>query len=119
MSVFAEVKLNWEGREYVIPPDRVLGAIASVEEFITLNELAQKMRKNAPPLATLAKAYAALLRYAGAKIDDDAVYAGMFVAGGGEVVTAVAALLGLMIPPSLLGAGGAEANPTRKRRRAK
>ena len=67
MSIFEEVVLSWDGVEYKIDPERVMGAIAKVEEIITLRELSEYAQKGDAPMAKLAMAFASVLRYAGAK----------------------------------------------------
>lgn len=101
-SVFAEVKLEWEGELYVVPPDRIFGAIFTIEKHVTLTELHAMVTNKAFRLTQISAAYAALLTYAGAsKITAEQVYAGMF--GAGETVqqhimAACMSLLMLMIP---------------------
>lgn len=104
MRVFEDIELQWNGSPYKIPADRVLGAIARIEEIVTLGELSS-MFTNTKSLriATLARAYGTLLRYAGASVSDEEVYGGMFQDSEGKTRTAVSAiesLLSMMIPPS-------------------
>lgn len=104
MSVFEEIKLSFGGKEYTIPPDRVMSAIGRVENVITLGELGEMAEKPkvALKLMKLAKAYGELLRYAGATVTDEDVYAGMFSGGTSNVVAmqALLGLLALMMPPA-------------------
>jgi hypothetical protein len=116
MAIFEEVSLRWGGEEYKIEPTKVMGAIARVEEVITLKELGEYAQKGDAPMAKLAMAFASVLRYAGARVSDDEVYAGMF---GGESQTSALAsitvLLQMMIPPSAykqVAKGNAQAAPT-------
>lgn len=103
VSVFQPVTLGWQGKSYTLPANRVLGAVARIEEVITLAELAKHASGGNAPLARLAQAYGSVLRYAGADVADDEVYAGMF--GGEEarelVSAAVQGLLGMMISPEI------------------
>jgi hypothetical protein len=91
-------------KSYTIPPDKVFGAIEVIEEVITLKELSSSVARNGnPPLARISRAYASVLRYAGARVEDQQVYIGMFSGGEDDikgVVAAVNGLLALMIPPS-------------------
>src|SRR4051812_21281849 len=108
MAVFEPVRLTWKGTEYVIPPDQVMRCIAKIEDVITLAELHRAMGK--PPLAKLAMAYGAALRHAGARAEDDEVYAAMFKSGKdmhGQVTGAVYTLLVMMMPPDALKLKGA------------
>lgn len=102
MAVFEEVTLTWNESEYRIAPDHVMGAIARIEDVITLKELGRYAQKQDVPLAKIAMAYGALLRYAGAKAKDDEVYAAMFGSSDTQyaVIQSVETLLMMMIPPS-------------------
>lgn len=103
MSGFDDVKFGWAGKEYVIPAHKVLGAIARVEDVVTLQELQRNGVKETIPLAKLAMAYGVLLRYAGAQVTDMEIYNGMFGVGKDAqaivIVEAITNLVVLMIPP--------------------
>jgi hypothetical protein len=98
-----DVTFTWKGEEYRVEAREVLPLIARVEEVITLGELADASSTGKVPIAKLSKAFAVALRYAGAKVTDEEMYAGMF-AGGNMVAVrmAIMALLGMMIPPEYL-----------------
>lgn len=97
---FSEIKLTWDGTTYTIPPRRVLEAISAVEEVITLDVLQRYMHKGSPPLAKIAMAYGALLRFAGAEAENDDVYSALFSGNSGAVMAStVQTLLLLMLPP--------------------
>lgn len=102
-SIFEDIKLSWKGQTVLIPARSVLGAIARIEEVITLNELSRHAQSASAPLARIAMAYGRVLRYAGVQVDDDEVYAGMF--GGTEshelVAAAISSLLSMMISPEI------------------
>ena len=104
MAIFEEVRLTWGGKDYVVPPDRVLRAIAAVEDQLTLGELGRCMVSGTLPLARISMAYGALLRCAGAKVTDDEVYSGLFKESRlqQEAMQAVSTLQMLMIPPEHL-----------------
>jgi len=114
MSVFQEIVLDWAGQEFRIAPDKVMGAIAAVEQILTLKEIGDFAQTGNPPVAKLAMAYGAVLRYAGAKIRDDEVYAGMFSGeSSSSAMTSISNLLMMMIPPAAIKSQGkAEADPT-------
>lgn len=107
MSVFDDIRLHWQGRDYVIRSNRVMGAIARIEDSLTIAELQQYSERNTAPLAKIAMAYGAVLRYAGARVDDDEVYEGLFAADdSSEVIMAsLQTLLTMMVPPSALVSG--------------
>lgn len=106
MSIFEDIKLTWDGKEYVIPSDRVMGAIARIEDVVTLGELQRYSEKQTAPLAKVAMAYGAVLRYAGANVTDDKVYAGLFGGDGQNqhesIVTSIYILLAMMVPPAAM-----------------
>lgn len=103
-GVFEDIVLQWPpregGKQYTIPSNRVMGAIARIEDQITLAELTDQNRR--APLAKVASAYASVLRYAGARgIADDEVYAEIFpdLESAEALQMAVANLLLMMMPP--------------------
>lgn len=102
MGAFDDVTLQWRGRDYVIPANRMMGAIARIEDHVTMVELGRMGERGTVPLAKLAGAYAAVLRYAGAaKITDEDVYEALFDGGQqATVMAAITALLGMMVPKS-------------------
>jgi hypothetical protein len=101
--MFKPVEIDWKGKPIIIPASRLLGAIASVEEVITFNELLGFSRRGAYPAARIAQAYGALLRYAGEIVTDEDVYGGIFgdEANTVTVTGSMQLLLMLMVPPSL------------------
>lgn len=100
MSIFEEVAITWQGKEYTVPADQVMGLVEVVEDIITIEELSGRGVKR----AKVARAFAAALRYAGAKnVDPQDVYNGLFSAESMILTTSVVnALLALMIPPEHL-----------------
>lgn len=108
-KVFDDVKLIWDGTEFTIPSNQVMGAIARVEDILTLAELGKMLRSSANiKVSKIATAYGALLRYASASVTDDEVYRGLFQVpeDGSEspqsiTQAALLALLSLMIPDSV------------------
>jgi hypothetical protein len=100
MSIFDEVILTWQGVDYKIDPDRIMGAIARIEEIITLKELGEYAQKGDAPLAKLAMAYASILKYAGAKVTDAEIYQAMFDRNDStNIIGCINILLAMMIPP--------------------
>lgn len=106
MAGFDDIRLEWQGRQHVIRANRVMGAIARIEDVITLVELQRYADRGTAPLAKIAMAYGAVLRYAGADASDDDVYAGMFSGNSSQddVVASVSQLLAMMIPPDAMRA---------------
>lgn len=101
-GIFEDYTIAWQDRTYTIPANSILKTIASVEAVITYGELVGYAQRRAAPLATLSKAYAIVLRSAGAFVTDDEVYAGMFGLGGtmDTVLEAINGLFHLMTPPA-------------------
>lgn len=104
-GIFEDVRLVWDGVTYTIPSNKVMGAIARIEQHVTLTELYMMVADRAKVRMTpLAKAYASVLSYAGAKdLDDEQVYIGLFgIDRMDSVTSAINGLLELMIPPTEL-----------------
>lgn len=96
--IFQKVTLSWKGQQFEVAADRVMMLIAQIEDVITLPELSNPRGR---PLAKISMAYGAALRFAGAKVRDDEIYASMFAEGSAEASTiAVSGLLQMMLPPS-------------------
>lgn len=74
----ADVRLTFKGAEYVIPDNRAFAAVDLVEEHITLGQMGRQQKD--PQFGKIAKAYGALLRFAGCKTSDRAVYSEMMKA---------------------------------------
>lgn len=108
MSVFQEIKLPWEGKVYIVPPDQVMMCIAKVEAHITLVDLNEYGQRGAAPLGRLSIAYATALRHAGARVSDEEVYASLFKAGdmANRVAESIGVLLMMMIPPDAVAQAG-------------
>ncbi len=104
MSAFDEVTLKWNGASYVIMPNRMMSAIARIEDHVTFGDLQQAhMRGTGMPLAKLAAAFASVLRFAGAPFTEataENVYVAMFEDGANtaNVESAIQILMGMMVP---------------------
>lgn len=115
--IFDPVTLTWKGADYEVAPDRIMGLIARIEEIVTLSEIHGAAQKGGMPLAKLAMAYGACLRYAGARVDDAEVYASFFTGSADSIPAAISALLAMMVPPQR--ADAAPATPAKKRAAAR
>jgi hypothetical protein len=73
-NVFSDIELVWGGKTYTIKSHRVMGAMARMEEHITLTEMGAFARRGTAPLVRMCQAYAAVLQYAGARITPEEVY---------------------------------------------
>jgi hypothetical protein len=100
------VVLEWKGDKYTIPSNRVMGAIARVEQVITFYEMCRMTStRGAPAMTRVAAAYASLLRYAGASADDEEIYQDLFTVVDEDrpqqnVFHAINTLMMLMVPPN-------------------
>ena len=123
MGVFEDITLGWNGKTYIIPSDRVMGAVNRIEEHVPLKELHDQMAdRGTVKLGKLAAAYSSVLQYAGAKVSVDEVYGGLFGEGATEAVMgAVEGLMSMLIPPTALTSGQAKVKspgkPPRQARR--
>lgn len=123
-SIFKPVTLKWRGTDYVIEPTRVMRAIAIVEDYVTLHELAvMTEERHTIKTSRIAMAYAALLQYAGAKdATEETVYLGMFRGNENSqqlVASSITGLLTMLIPHTLEEGQSAtgEQSPNRAERR--
>lgn len=107
MSVFATVTLAWQGKEYQVPPNKMMRTIDAIEEHITLSELVSFQTTRSMRFVKLANAYAAALRSAGATVTGEEVYANLFEGGDamGKYVAAIEELVTMMVPPKSMQSG--------------
>lgn len=106
MKRFQRIEFEHNGESFYVEASQVMGLIDVVEEHITLGEIVlDQSRRRTVRFGKLAQAYAAALRYAGAKVTDEEVYVSLMPNGDDptsmqrrstEVITA---LLQLMVPP--------------------
>lgn len=113
-QIFEDIVLKWGDKKedgsqpsYKIPSDRVMRAIAIIEEHITLAELGAIMRSGRVPLAKLSGAYASILRFAGCDVTDEQVYSDLFGKTNSglsapAIANVVTGLLMMMMPSSVL-----------------
>lgn len=100
-SPFDDVHLRWDGKDYTIPANRVMGAIKRCEEHYSLNRIQRDIALNDIKTSKVAAAFAELLRYAGARdASEDQVYNGMFGSSEAQetVMDSVILLLLMMVP---------------------
>lgn len=95
---FNDITLTWDGKKYKIAARSVLAVIATIEDIITIDELVKVAKRKTVPLSRVAMAYGAALRFAGAEVDDEDVYVGLFADGGSTAAASVQGLLSMMIP---------------------
>jgi hypothetical protein len=109
------ITLTWNDKKYFIVRAKIMRARQVIEGVYPLKELASHMAEGVPHLVQLSMAYGALLRFAGANVDDIEIYDGMFGQDSSLGAEASDLLFKIMIPEKVL-AGGEEpqANPTRR-----
>lgn len=109
--VFEDIHLSWGGKNYLIRSNRVMGAIARIEDVLTIPDLKRYLDRNDAPLAKIAMAFGSVLRYAGAKVEDDEVYQSMLMDGeqASVATTAIEVLLMMMVPKSAIEKAAREA----------
>jgi len=101
-GVFTDIELEWGGRVWTIKAHRVMGALARIEQHITLAELQDYSQRGTAPLVRLSMAYGDALRYAGARVSDDDIYEQALNGGDAQdtVMQAVMMLMQMMLPAS-------------------
>jgi len=114
-DIFEAVTLTWDGQDYTVPPERCMRLAYKVEVA-----LVQDSRRSvfeileSPLMTTLAMAYGAALRFAGAVVTDEEVY--LVVARGmtGEVDAiemmhaTLDGVIAMLLPPAALARGASD-----------
>jgi hypothetical protein len=102
MGVFDDVVLKWADKDYRIPANRMLGAIACLEAVITLQELGRYGPHGSVSMSKLSQAYGAILRYAGAGVPDEEIYGELYAdpTRGTLIDATFRQVLEVMLPPA-------------------
>ena len=119
-SIFDPIEMRWMGKDVLIPANRVLRAIAAIEEILPLDQVVRMGVTGHVHIAKCSMAYGAVLRYAGVEVTDEEVYS-RFVgvpAEAPEMVRTLQALLMMMLPRDLKGASADAPKGKAVRRRA-
>lgn len=105
MSIFQDVEISWNGENYKVEHTKVMRLIAVIEDHVRIGDL---VNEAGPKLSKLAMAYAAALRFAGARVGDEEVYETFFDGGKGpeKALELSSGLLMLMMPPASLKQNG-------------
>jgi hypothetical protein len=128
MRVFEDFRIEWNGKEVVVPSHRMMGLVHTVETIIPplklsamMGELASDPSSIRPAL--ISQVLSAILRYAGQNVSEEDVYNGLF--GDAEKVYAVAVTIAAVIegitPVSVrekFAKDGESGKPNRQARRA-
>lgn len=109
MGLFDGVSFRWDGKTVTIPPDRLLGALARLEEVVPLGELAAMGHRARH--GKVSEAFAAVLRFAGIEADAETVFARTLLDGEAraEAHGAITALIQSAQPPQRQRGGHGEA----------
>jgi hypothetical protein len=123
MGAFDDISLDWDGKTYTIPANKVLGAIARIEDVMTLGELLAYVERETAPFGKIAAAYGAVLRYAGCKVSNEDVYTGIFAAATPAavqtvVISSLTTLLAMMMPKQVGATAKESPQGNRRARRA-
>src|SRR5690625_6838995 len=71
--VYKTVTLEWHGKKYTIKP--TLELINEIENKFSLSRVVSRIAAGDPPISHIATMVGTMLRYAGAQVSDDEVYA--------------------------------------------
>lgn len=109
------VVMSWRGKEYTIPATRAFEIGDQIEDIVTLAEISQWAAK--PKMFKLARAYGAMLRFAGARAADADVFTDIMAAkadADGNLVAAqaIGALAELLTGGAPEGKGDAPEKPS-------
>ena len=110
MNQFEPIQLEWRAVKYVIRPDQILQAMRLLEYMdpaVTMSDMARWYSRQQIPKATLAEAYATLLRFAGATVSNDEVFHDYLGGSNAAVLYArsmdvMNTLFRMMVPPEAL-----------------
>lgn len=100
-GIFSDIEMVWAGKTYTIKSTRVMGVIAQIEDVITLTEIGAFMQRGGVPMARLCQAYAAALKYAGAKVAAENIYQAVYTDEALQLVVlrSITGLQALALPP--------------------
>jgi hypothetical protein len=91
MPVFRELTITWKGEEYTFTPSmRLMRSIEMGD--ISFTDIAIRTSQGRPPISHIAFVLAKMLQAAGAKVQDDEVYAEL-VSGEQDSITALISLV--------------------------
>lgn len=109
--MFEPVLLKWEGREYTVPADQVMGLIDTVEDVVTLDELYKMQSEGKIKRMQVSKAYAAAINYGirASESDDKPVkaqeiYESLYSKESALVntVSTIGGLMAMLLPPDMV-----------------
>jgi hypothetical protein len=103
VAIFQPFEILWRDETYTVPPEKILAAIAIVEEHMTIADLARDSQSGSFRMSRVARAWGALLRFCGSRVTDEDVYGELFQGDSDtmrkRLVDSVGALLTLLVPP--------------------
>lgn len=105
--VYKTVTLEWRGKKYTIKP--TLELINEIENKFSLSRVVSRIAAGDPPVSHIATMVGTMLRYAGAEVSDDEVYAELLSGDDAEAIGAMAtALMTAAFPSTAVDGGKAE-----------
>ena len=99
--IFETVYLDFDGKTYTVPPEKVLKLIAVIERHIRIADL---VNPSGAPLSALSHAYSDALKFAGCQnVEPEQIYLSLYEEGAREKIeNAIVSLMHIMIPPERL-----------------
>lgn len=107
-----KIELEWAGETYVIREDQAFGAVEMVEDIVSLQEV-YRWQDN-PKFTKMAKAFAALINYAGGNVTPEAVYSQIMAdikQGGADAPALVSGTVMALVAVLMDGAPSADEAP--------
>lgn len=107
--VYKTVTLEWHGTKYTIKP--TLELINEIENKFSLSRVVSRIAAGDPPISHIATMVGTMLRYAGAQVSDDEVYAELLAGEDAEAVGEMAtALMTAAFPSAAVQEGKEKGN---------
>lgn len=108
----AEIKINWQGKDYVIPASKAFQIGERIEEIATMGEILGWLKE--PRFFRMARCLGEMLRFAGAHVSDQEIHSKLVGsmgkdAEGENFATAVFALVDVLMGDAPREGGGKDA----------
>jgi hypothetical protein len=100
MRIFEDFRIEWNGEEIVVPSNRMMGLVHTVETIVPplkLSAMMADLGRDPTSIrpAMISQVLSAVLRYAGKNVTEEEVYNGLF--GKGDAVYAMAVTIAALI----------------------
>ena len=112
-NAFDPIQLRWQDRDFTIPANRVMMAIAIVEDVLPLHRIASMAASGDINLTRVSMAYGAVLRFAGGEVTDEEIFKSLISSPDQSMIAAssLQTLLMMMVPRELREGGSQKAQP--------